>query len=855
MKKHIIKTIIAFVASVFCVGANAATALKTDPAVSSGRLDCGLAYYIVSNASKKGVADFALVRKLGRDSTASLSDEIEFSRKSMDSLSHFRRRTPLDFLTENGVSYPRTGYVSVGKDAVLYHFRDVRLARTPKLTDSTLLLLFDIVQKTSEAEPFSDGSRPDVDGQALIVAGDVNKDAILKKMDMLSLMIDRTGTDHETAPDTSAARISAFPDSVGISINEDGQSGLASVDVVFYGPRMSREMRGTSSYLISSRFWDEFRIAAEIRISTMLRRSGIPYSSVRLRRSDLADFPDMRKYSVSVWLSSADTSRVGPVILSVLSDLKRNGLAPEEYAYAKAVSDNGLYARSISHSRENSDYVSKCCSAFLYGSAIVSAKDEADFFLSSGLPDSTRRAFLNRYMASFLPLIPDDGGVDCAHLSLNMRDTLLLPVGQTKIKVKKSRNSKLSGGKIWTFSNGMTVIYKKMATNGKMFYSWILRGGISSVADLKAGEGAFYSDMLFKGDICGIDGESFERMLAAEGISMKAVAGFADTRISGSAPFDRMTLLMKSLAAVARGYSANEDLGRYYMECERLRLSSARGEYRSRLAVIDSIMCPGYRYYLNKSASGLYQDLPSRAEKFYKAQFAKANDGAIVIVGDMDEYDVRKILESALGEFRTEKYMFRRSSVLYQPVSGWSTYVSDGRHGSMDAVFSTRLILNSSNYMASQIVTMAMKDAAASTLASAGMTVNVSGAIALFPHERYTVSMSAMPADLSALPYSVKPQSYFRSLYDIRSAVAGLADSGLNDSQVALYKAALTDIYDSLQPDPEFWLKMIADRVATGKNLDFGYGDKISAVTADNVNSVLKSLYEGSMVEYIIKKD
>lgn len=199
--------------------------------------------------------------------------------------------------------------------------------------------------------------------------------------------------------------------------------------------------------------------------------------------------------------------------------------------------------------------------------------------------------------------------------------------------------------------------------------------------------------------------------------------------------------------------------------------------------------------------------------------------------------------------------MFRRSSVLYQPVSGWSTYVSDGRHGSMDAVFSTRLILNSSNYMASQIVTMAMKDAAASALASAGMTVNVSGAIALFPHERYTVSMSAMPADLSALPYSVEPQSYFRSLYDIRSAVAGLADSGLNDSQVALYKAALTDIYDSLQPDPEFWLKMIADRVATGKNLDFGYGDKISAVTADNVNSVLKSLYEGSMVEYIIKKD
>ena len=855
MKKHIIKTIIAIAAAVQCFAASAATVIKTDPAVSSGKLDCGLSYYIVSNPSKKGLADFALVRKLDMDSTRTLQDEIAVARGSLDSLPHFTHRSPLDFLSGNGIVYPRTGYFSVEKDAVLYHFRDIRLDRTAKIADSTLLLLFDIVQKLAEASDRPDSLGRNVGDQAVIVAGDIDKAAMLKKMDMLSLMINKGADAVPAMSDSTVHDSGAGACGLELHVREDSLSGTASVNAAFYGPAMSREHRGTTAYLLSVQFWNEFRTAFEMRMSSLLGQEGIPCPAIRLHCSDCPDACGKEKYTISVLSAAADTARVESLLLSVLSDLKREGLAPEEYSFVRAISDNSLYMKSLSHSADNADYVRKCFSAFVYGSGIVSAADEADFFLSSGLPDSVRNGFLNRYLASLLPDISEAADIRSQAAGLNLRDTLLFPGGQTKVRIRKMRNNKDFGGSTWIFSNGMTVMYKKMETGGRMYYSWVLRGGIASVADLKAGEGAFYPDMLFTGRICGIEGPVFRKMLAAEGISMDVHVGFADMKISGSLPFDRMTLLMKALTAVSTGYSADGQAGLYYMESERMRLSSARGEYRSRLAVIDSIMYPGYRYYLNKSLAGLYPDLPSRAEQFYKARFSRANDGALILVGDMDEYDVKKILESYLGDFLTQKYEFRRPHVMYQPLSGWSTYVSDGRVASLDAVMSTRLMMNSSNYMSAQIVTMAMAEVINRTLAASGMTANISGSVSMFPHERYTVSVSAMPVSLSSLPSSVVSKSYYHVLYDIRSAIAGLADKGLDDSLISVYKSALSDRYASMQQNPEYWIKAMSDRVVSGKNLDFGYGDKISAVTADNVNAVLKSLYEGSLVEYIIKKD
>ena len=138
-------------------------------------------------------------------------------------------------------------------------------------------------------------------------------------------------------------------------------------------------------------------------ITTELQEEDIPYSEINFVRYSSAESAEQEKYLASVGVASGDTSRVKEILLSVLSDFRMNGLAPDEYQYARNVATRALYTRSIARSMENSSYVRKCADAFVYGSAIVSAKDEAGFFMTSGLPDSTGMRLLNAYVASLLP--------------------------------------------------------------------------------------------------------------------------------------------------------------------------------------------------------------------------------------------------------------------------------------------------------------------------------------------------------------------------------------------------------------------------------------------------------------------
>ena len=106
-------------------------------------------------------------------------------------------------------------------------------------------------------------------------------------------------------------------------------------------------------------------------------------------------------------------------------------------------------------------------------------------------------------------------------------------------------------------------------------------------------------------------------------------------------------------------------------------------------------------------------------------------------------------------------------------------------------------------------------------------------------------------ADFTALHFN----QYLGCLFDIRSALSGLAGKGLDETAAGIYRTRLLNIYESRKDDPEFWLKMTADRITDGKNLEARYRETIPAVTAADVNRMLAALYGGSKVEYIIKQD
>ncbi len=93
-----------------------------------------------------------------------------------------------------------------------------------------------------------------------------------------------------------------------------------------------------------------------------------------------------------------------------------------------------------------------------------------------------------------------------------IKDTSALWNEKNKVKMKSVSPEPVSGGEMWTFSNGMKVIYKKMPTSGRFSYSFMIKGGFSTVRDLRRGEGAFFSDMF---GLCNIAGMSRKRFRQA----------------------------------------------------------------------------------------------------------------------------------------------------------------------------------------------------------------------------------------------------------------------------------------------------------------------------------------------------
>ena len=78
--------------------------LKQEGYITTGALPNGVTYYLVTNSSMKGIADFALVRKGLCDTTA--------ARMELASLPHFNKTAPIKFLSRKGIGCRKEGYIS-----------------------------------------------------------------------------------------------------------------------------------------------------------------------------------------------------------------------------------------------------------------------------------------------------------------------------------------------------------------------------------------------------------------------------------------------------------------------------------------------------------------------------------------------------------------------------------------------------------------------------------------------------------------------------------------------------------------------------------------------------------------------
>ena len=175
----------------------------------------------------------------------------------------------------------------------------------------------------------------------------------------------------------------------------------------------------------------------------------------------------------------------------------------------------------------------------------------------------------------------------------------------------------------------------------------------------------------------------------------------------------------------------------------------------SMVASLDSLMFPSNTCSSYKRPMALADDFQKRAEKFYAGEFSKMNDGVLIIVGDFDEFTLKKDLCRDLGGFSTEKVSTFRSRVQFKTGSGNASMVKIGDSDELEFGVSAPLTYTAANFMSSYVAAMALQDEMSRTLAECGWNGTSSWDFVMFPEERFNFRLHASMSWRPGIPASL----------------------------------------------------------------------------------------------------
>ena len=867
MMKTIYKQLFTFVAALLLsisVPAQNLPVLPADPAVKQGVLPNGMKYYLSSNSSSKGMADFALVQKTGlyTSSDTASAEVVALARLALDNVPRLENSTPQKFMTSHGAAAGKGGFAEISDDATVFRFPGVRLSDGKAVLDSALLVVMDMTERVSwsDDEFFRKWYAPS--DQAIIVCGDIDVNSTAEKLKMLSYMTPKRASEPRKEYVWTSNDESVF------EVSDIQRDGLEAVSMTWRSARQPRNLMNTVQTATFGMTMDILGEVAGNRVRKILKDKGIPVANVTGVYLPAYETPYDETFTVSVYVDPEDADEALLTVAEVMASLDGAGVSVNEFRAARSKFIDELHESSAYPVRQNAEYVDRCISAFLYDSSLASDTEILKYHRSRNLPDTTGTRLFNDIVAALLDGSKDlvVGYPDVLDLSsvkkridsvwtenesskvvrsaaANLRDTVSFPGLGPKIKVKSSRKDHLSGGTMWTFSNGFKVVYRNMPSSDRIYYTLALNGGYGTITDLSEGEGAYLSDYPDLCFISGLKATDFKSILAAERMTMDTQVTLSNTLVSGYAPEEKVRLLMKSLLALASCRRPDEAAFKYYMECNDLALRLQEGSYVSRMTAIDSIMCPGYAYSAYKAPRKLAPSFAAKAERFFSEQFAKMNDGVLVIVGDIGQDALKKALLEYVGAFSTSASAYRRPVVKYQPVSGWSTYTLDGLANSVDVVMSARMPLTVGNYASAAVAAKIMEQRVVERMSDAGINVEVLQNCRIYPEERVNMTISVTDAMNSIDALSL-----------LRSVLSGMSSAAIDEGRLAACKATLKNEVALEMKSPLYWTNAIALRYLDGKDITTGYAGHIDAVKAADVKNVLELLENGSKVEYVIKR-
>lgn len=846
--------------------------LPNDPAVTKGVLPNGMTYYIVSNPSSKGVADFALAQRTGRGTSSDIVP-VDLAKKVLAELPHIGGGvSPQKFFSSNGANPTTDGYVRVDEESTLYRFPGMLLSK-PAVLDSALMVLVGMADRLVQNQS------PDVrkwytaSDNAIIISGDVDTKSVVSKLNMLSYLTPAS------ASQSRREYLWASRETPVFEVKTDPASAVSVVKAVWRAPRVPDKYVGTLQPYIQKMYVAQLGETAVSRIKRTLNERGVPVAAVSYRHVASSEATGDESFIVRVVVDGQSMAAAVSVLAETMSALETSGANADELEVARKRYIRRLTARLERPVKDNAVYVDLCAGAFILGTPVVSDAEVLKAYTSRSI-ELAKEQMLFRDVADALldpcrdfalscssPLAMSSSEVEELFASgweagkgrplpptVSVSDTLSSISDAAKMGVKSLKKDPMSGGTVWRFSNGFNVIYRKMNTSGKLYWSMVLGGGYGSIRDLERGEGAFVGDLLRLYRVAGMSGEDFWKYLELSNMEMNVRVGLASSSISGSVQNDNLRVMLRALAALANERELDRDAYGTYLKNERLRLMASAGTGEERKAVMDSLMCPDYNYSQIKSRGKLDERLADKADRFYEERFSAMNDGVLVLVGDIDEAVLKKELLMQVGMFRTRKSAFYRPSVSYQPVSGWSTHTVEGKENSVYIALSVQMPLAAENKMASEIAAMVLRKSISAAIEKTGMSVDISSNTRINPQEMFNVMISLKEASEDGFAEGVEHSGALEALRILRTTLRSLEATEVTDPVVKAYKEWLKNDIAYREKSPQYWINAITMRQIEGKDFTTDYKARIDAVTTDKVKQIITSLNNASKVEYIIRK-
>lgn len=846
--------------------------LPSDKSITRGTLKNGTEYFVVPNKSVKGMADFALVQRTGRSTEPGVSDTLagDVAKETLGVLPRLSGRSPQAFSARHGVTTGENGFVKVTDDATVFRFEDLVLSK-PEVLDSALLMLLDMVDRVSVSRDDFHRKWYAPSDQALVIAGDVDVKEVVRRLELMSYMTPALPSFKRAEYVWNDIKEPVY------NLYDDPAANLATLKLSWRLPRTPKEFMNTVQPVTFESFISELGIIASDKIKTYLGMRNVSVADVSYEYRDAVSSYSDESFSVSVTVSPDHLADAILAMAHVMSEIDAERTAAGDVRRAEKIYFEKYRKTEFNSLHDNTEYVDRCVAAFLYNASLASHKDVMDFHMTRAMSDDMRLKLFNSIASASLdpsrnltvecrmkdnPYSIDDirelfesvwdnprtdGQEDAESDSLR-----LAGVSGMKLKVKNVKTEHMSGGSIWTLSNGFKIIIKKLPIKDRIFYSMLLNGGYASVDGLESGEGAYLSDFLDCCRIGGLKARDFRDFLREQGMTLNTKVNISNTILSGQIPDDRMELLLQTLTTVMNDREVDDEAFCIYAFDEALRPEFQKGTIQGRIAAIDSIMCPDYRYSPYKTKGMLAPSFAVKADGFFASQAAKMNDGYLVLVGDVDESQLKKLLLQYAGNFNMTDKAFPRTVVRYQPIAGVSTYTVDGTMSSMDMVMSAPVPLTAKNFYLAEIASKVLKKCIARAVVGMGVYPRLAHECKIYPQERFNVMLSLNEASVDGFAKGTVRKAPLEALEAVRSVLADMDSLEFSDAELAVYKASLKQSVELKKADPDFWLAMISRRYLDGKDLYTGYAAEIDSITKEDVKALLSSLTKGSRVEYIV---